>query len=312
MSYARSATHSGSWYSDDPTLLGEQLSSFLTAAAAARAASSPADTPSPHTLRGLVVPHAGLRYSGATAAHAYTHLEAHLSTGDSPIKHILVLGPSHHARINSATGLAVSTAARCITPLGDLRSSPDLTARLVSAGVAALHQSVDEAEHSCEMQYCYLARAVAGRDITVSSVLVGACTPQGVAALAPILRDPEFCIVVSTDFCHFGSRFDYTPDALVAPHRLTVSSRIQALDRKGMAAIALLDGGDAFSSYLKETRNTICGRSPLQLLLAALGEGAHGHVLEWCWYAQSGEIGVWGGGESSVSYAAGRLMARVG
>jgi AmmeMemoRadiSam system protein B len=80
-SYARGAAHAGSWYSDDEDTLAAQLEGWLrTAAAADHAPHSDLHTPDgPARCRGVIAPHAGYRYSGPTAAHAYTHLAAALS-----------------------------------------------------------------------------------------------------------------------------------------------------------------------------------------------------------------------------------------
>lgn len=140
--------------------------------------------------------------------------------------------------------------------------------------------------------------------------------------LAPYLADPETFFVVSSDFCHWGSRFGYTyyrPDLestardLLKTEKLgaaqpRIHASIRALDGTairhltfpanlpqpdardfttagtGRAADAPLGGTDdadthdrtakmamtEFTKYLRETRNTICGRHPIGVLLGAL------------------------------------------
>ena len=76
---------------------------------------------------------------------------------------------------------------------------------------------------------------------------------------------------------------------------------IEKTDREGMGLIEAhnLDG---FLSYLKETKNTICGRNPIQLLLAIIEEaGATNYETSFIAYKQSEQLKSKRG--SSVSYA---------
>lgn len=85
-----------------------------------------------------------------------------------------------------------------------------------------MSQSVDEAEHSAEMQLPYLHRLFQkqfpGRPQSdyppLVPVMVGSTNPATEAAfgklLAPYIADVENAFVISSDFCHWGSRFGYT------------------------------------------------------------------------------------------------------
>ena len=59
-------------------------------------------------------PHAGYRYCGACAAHAYSQIDP------TNIERVFILGPSHHYRLN---GCAVSNCNKYETPLYDLHVS---------------------------------------------------------------------------------------------------------------------------------------------------------------------------------------------
>jgi AmmeMemoRadiSam system protein B len=60
---------------------------------------------------------------------------------------------------------------------------------------------------------------------------------------------------------------------------------------------------EAFLAYLDETKNTICGRNPIILLLSALEHEKRAANISFIHYAQSGKIQD--SSESSVSYASG-------
>jgi len=63
------------------------------------------------------------------------------------------------------------------------------------------------------------------------------------------------------------------------------------------------DAHDVFADYLKRTKNTICGRHPIGVLLGALAalEDKGVATMKWVRYAQSSA--ATGYRDSSVSYA---------
>ena len=80
------------------------------------------------------------------------------------------------------------------------------------------------------------------------------------------MDDPANFFVISTDFCHWGTRFDFVSYDKTAG---SIPASIEALDRQGMYCITEQDAS-AFTSYLKKTGNTICGRHPIGVLLKAI------------------------------------------
>ena len=96
--YSRKANHAGSWYQNDVNALNENISTFMNDAEKEKPRDEPEGMP-----RGIIAPHAGLSYSGSTAAHAYLALKESLSRGETST--VLVLHPSHHVYLN---GCAIS------------------------------------------------------------------------------------------------------------------------------------------------------------------------------------------------------------
>ena len=90
--------------------------------------------------------------------------------------------------------------------------------------------------------------------------------PKYANALLPYFLDEQTIFIVSSDFCHWGERFDYVHQY---PDETVIHKSIERLDREGMAKIESQSSA-AFQSYLDETKNTICGRQPILLLLAIL------------------------------------------
>ena len=175
--------------------------------------------------------------------------------------------------------------------------------------------SEDEQEHSGEMQYPYLACCIPSsnnKNITVLPVMCGSLSTESEIFFGEKLREiihrPEIITVVSTDFCHWGRRFDYQPtpnDAVNASDSsrssMPIHDFIEQMDRRGMDLIAAREPG-AFAAYLKETRNTICGRHAVAVWLRAVAASDVHLSIDFVRYAQSSPSKTLS--DSSVSYAA--------
>jgi AmmeMemoRadiSam system protein B len=200
----RPAIHAGSWYSSNAAELDAQMSEWLGIAAAS-------STPSKQNLRAIIAPHAGYRFSGQTAAHAYCALFA------SPrVERVFILGPSHHY---STRKCLLSQATTVETPFGSIAVDTEINFQLAltsSSLIGTMDAPVDAAEHSLEMQFPFVARAsrqsVANGHcpLRIVPIMIGSCLQESEAALgrilAPYFDDPCNVFVISSDFCHFGRR----------------------------------------------------------------------------------------------------------
>uniref|UniRef100_A0A7R9ZN49 MEMO1 family protein n=1 Tax=Craspedostauros australis TaxID=1486917 RepID=A0A7R9ZN49_9STRA len=301
--YTRRAHHAGSWYSDSKDDLDAMLSSAL----------DDVDATASTSVRGIICPHAGYSYSGPTAAYSYHALAKELEAANSPVRHLLVLHPSHHVYLD---GCAISGATTIETPVGDLRVDDALRDEVRQLFVkdkldfTYMSQSVDEEEHSGEMQYPYIAKCIPDSkkdDITVLPIMCGNLSTSKEAAygkcLASIVQRRDVLCIISSDFCHWGKRFAYQPTGSVATRK--IHEYIREMDHAGMDKIQLQEPG-AFAAYLKATRNTICGRHPIAVWLNAVHHNDKALQKEalniaWVKYAQSSEVRSMR--DSSVSYA---------
>ena len=115
--------------------------------------------------------------------------------------------------------------------------------------------------------------------------------------LADYLDDASNLFVISSDFCHWGNRFGFTyHDKSAGP----IHKSVEQLDRLGMR---LIEGGDpaAFTAYLEQHGNTICGRHPIGVLMNALKSCRTRFTTRFVRYAQSSQAVTMS--DSSVSYA---------
>ena len=81
-------------------------------------------------------------------------------------------------------------------------------------------------------------------------------------AILPLL-DEETLLVASSDFTHFGSNFGYQPFTEDVP------TKLRELGDQAMAPLRHADF-DGFADHLAATKDTICGRGPILLLLRIL------------------------------------------
>ncbi|KAJ2161084.1 hypothetical protein GGF46_001755 [Coemansia sp. RSA 552] len=318
----RQASHAGSWYTDDGEQLDQELQGWLDSVPQEVSEVEPAGDSCTLPVKGaraIIGPHAGFSYSGPNAAYGYKCIDV------DNIKRVFLLGPSHHVYLEDC---ALSSCTEYETPLGNLRIDQEALSKLRGEGDwLTMNTSVDEEEHSLEMHLPYIYKIFEHRidDIKLVPIMVGslryAKEQYYGELLAPYLADRQNLFVVSSDFCHWGSRFRYKyykapgdsrPTNLSArtgcPAGAPIWESIQALDTAGMAAVARLDHAK-FKQYLDETQNTICGRHPIGVLLAAVNKlfpvGSEGPRLRFVKYDQSNKVRS--PADSSVSYASAYL-----
>lgn len=317
----REASHAGSWYSGNGRQLSQQLDEWL--GQVPDQPLSDGKLPLPNA-RVVISPHAGYSYSGPCAAWAYKSLDL------SKAKRIFILHPSHHYHLRTA---ALPVVQAYETPLSgeplplDLETLSTLSSATASSDnqnvrFSTMSKSVDEAEHSGEMQLPYIHRLLQKLypDQPVSSypplvpIMVGATSAATEKALgkilAPYIADESNAFVISSDFCHWGSRFAYTyyatdaPSPAVSPLQLPngvgnepaaldthktydwqqssnlrsktpdkpkIHESIAHVDRACMCAIASGNHNE-FLDVIEETGNTVCGRHPIGVFMAGVEE----------------------------------------
>jgi AmmeMemoRadiSam system protein B/AmmeMemoRadiSam system protein A len=235
----RSAAVAGLFYPADRGELAAQVDAFLGAAALGEPVPPP---------KMLIVPHAGYRYSGPVAAHAY----ARLLPWRARIRRVVLLGPTHRVAVR---GLAAPTVAAFETPLG--RVALD---RAVLDSIAGLPQVVasdraHEQEHSLEVQLPFLQTVL--EDFTLVPLAVGAASAEAVAeVLERLWGGDETLIVISSDLSHYlGYR------------------EAQAADRDTVDRILRLDPD--------VDHDQACGATPLSgALLVARTQGLRARLLD--------------------------------
>lgn len=175
----------GSFYPSSANELNEILDNFLERL--------PHDLAAP--IKALIVPHAGLIYSGTIAAKAYALLKSQKEN----IKRILLIGPSHRDYFN---GLALAEYDSFETPLGKLRRSSTLYKSLSALDCVKTNNNAHQLEHCLEVQYPFLQKV--DPDFVISPLLFSQTETEEVSqAIEVALSTPDTLVIISSDLSHF-------------------------------------------------------------------------------------------------------------
>jgi MEMO1 family protein len=238
----------------------------------------------------LVVPHAGWSYSGLAAGTAFRLL------GPGDFERVVVVAPSHQSAF---PGYALDDATAYSTPLGDIPLCEGVLGTL-QGNDARVVAGAGDREHAIEIELPFL-QATLGRFCLVP-VLVGDTdepVERGFAERLAKLDDGRTLFVFSSDFSHYGPRFDYQPFGALSPE---VRGKIRAMNDRAAELLASVDA-KGFRAYLRETGNSICGRNGLATMLELLPRIApHARGVLLAHYASADIPGMQD--DSSVSYVA--------
>ncbi|GMR23801.1 MAG: AmmeMemoRadiSam system protein B [Acidobacteriota bacterium] len=200
MTEPRASQIAGTWYPGDPDELRALVERSLTDAP--RPANDVDDIPAKLAeLVALVVPHAGLIYSGRIAAAGYRLLEG------ARFDAVVLLGPCHRGGV----GLAVLPDGAIETPLGTVRIDEELASALAEADPSiSAARAPHQQEHSLEVQFPFLQRFLP--NVPVVPVLMGFQTLATIGAAARALQrviasSPRTVLMIaSSDLSHYESR----------------------------------------------------------------------------------------------------------
>ena len=265
------------WYEGDPRKLARQVDEYL----------SQADEPElDGEVLALIAPHAGHKYSGATAGFAFRCVQGcHFDL-------VAVISPLH--RGDYSTSPLLTTAHQAYqTPLGaipvDHSSLFDLAKALEASQLKLAAVAYDE-EHSLEIELPFLQRALTGV-FRLLPVMIASQEPADAYALgdalAQVLPGRNALMVASSDLSHF--RTESEADKLDAE----MLSQIGRFSPQGVFQAEFSGAGKA------------CGVAAVAAVLTAakaLG-GTRVHVLH---HSTSGD--VTGDHDSVVGYGAAAIV----
>ena len=181
----------GLWYSGQPQQLALEMERYLAGAHLPELEGK---------VIALIAPHAGHRYSGRTAGHAYRAIY-----GQSyPL--VVIVSPLH---AYYPAAVITSAHSRYATPLGEIeidrQAVNELAESLTFAGLALTPIANDD-EHSLEIQLPFLQQTLAG-PFKLLPLMVRSKDEKLVqvlgTALAAVVKNRSALLVASTDLSHF-------------------------------------------------------------------------------------------------------------
>ncbi len=266
----------GMWYPDDPIVLRQQVTALINEAAI---------PPLGGELVAVIAPHAGYRYSGVTAGHAFSAMK-----GLQP-ELVVVVSPFHDY---NPMPLLTSAYQAYETPLGSIRVAHEqiqaLNDYLVEEIGADLEFIVKEREHAVEIELPFLQCALESQ-FELMPLMVSTNDDTLVfklgEGLGQVLKGRKALMVASTDLSHFYNQ--------QAARRLDMEMlrQMEAFSPEGVLAAQCEGSGQA------------CGAmAVVAVMVAAQALGANKAQL--LHYSHSGESS--GETESVVGYGAVALV----
>lgn len=240
-----SSTVAGSWYPGSADELRHMLDQY-----AERIPDADRHGPTPNIL---ILPHAGYCYSAPTALCGIARI---MGAG---FHRVIVLAPSH--RYGFRDRLVAPESSLVSTPFGAIPLDETALLTLKKGFPVDRSDAVHTEEHAAQIEYPLLQYAL--KEFRILPLIVSELSADGFRRAATALRrilDSETLLVISSDFTHYGTRFDYTP------FRKNAVEEVKKLDLAAFEAIKAVNA-EQFEALIRRTGATICGRSAIALLL---------------------------------------------
>jgi AmmeMemoRadiSam system protein B len=253
---SRAPAVAGTFYPAEPIRLRAMVQELM---AAARRTPRPANL-APGAVLGLMVPHAGLAYSGAVAALGWA------LAGEIEPATIVLAGTDHQAW---ARGIGVWTGGPWRTPLGEVPIDEDLATRVLALGpFFAADDAAHLAEHSLEVQLPLLSAACPAARIVPLAVSPRLRThAQAGLLLGRLLTErraagERILLVASSDMAH------YPPASVCEKADAELLEPLLRLDADALNRLDVKLQQDKLPGLVCG----LCGIDPVRVALAALAE----------------------------------------
>lgn len=220
----------------------------------------------PDSIRALIVPHAGYKYSGQCAAATVGTLLVDGSK-NGYIDRVILLAPSHHQLF---AGVAMPDFARYKTVLGEIPIDRASIKKLAKKGLFKVLKDPFLHEHAIEIELPFLQQTI--KNFTLIPLIVGTVGEHDIEQIASVLAQiitDKTLIVVSSDFVHHGQGYGYEKFG----H--DILDQVRQIDSRAVQAI-VAQSRDDFDRVIAQTGATICGCDPIRILLALLKAGVLG------------------------------------
>jgi AmmeMemoRadiSam system protein B/AmmeMemoRadiSam system protein A len=168
----------GTWYNADKEELSEEINGYLKNTVDKKITG----------IKAIIVPHAGIAYSGSVAAKSFKQLE------NEDFNKVIILGTAHTYPLEGASMLDVDYYE---TPLGNVQVCGDVKDKKILKNVDEAHVK----EHSIEIELPFLQKIL--KDFCIVPIIVGRTNTTEFSNFLSKNIDNKTLIVVSVDLSHF-------------------------------------------------------------------------------------------------------------
>jgi len=238
-------------------------------------------------IKGMVVPHAGLVFSGPCAAHTYLEL----AKNGFP-ESLIIIGPNHRGMGSSQVAVMTED---WDMPFGTVKIDKQL-AKKMTTGVVQDDPMSHAYEHSIEVQLPFLQRLEP--DLKFVPVVMGqqnwSTSEELGIIISKAVKGKDVVIIAASDFSHVGMNF-----SMPIPRGMDAGQYAHKLDMMAIDKILALDARGLIKT-VKKNHITMCGYGTVAAtIIAAKSMGAtSARLLK---YYSSHDVMP---GESAVGYGA--------
>ena len=172
----------GTFYTNNQADLKKQIENFA----------SNSKNPYEASTRAVIVPHAGLIYSGQLAYEGISQL-------DKNIKNLFIFAPAHRIGFE---GLGLSSYDLWKTPLGEIEINQNINQELISKFNANFNDNAIQPEHALEIQVPLIQSIF--NNIKIVPILIGQESPEIIEQIiSEYYVDETNGFIISSDLSHF-------------------------------------------------------------------------------------------------------------
>lgn len=230
----------GSFYSADPNELKNQIENFA----------KQSKNHYQNSTRAVIVPHAGLIYSGRLAYEGISQL-------DKTIKNIFIFAPAHRVGFD---GLALSSFDSWNTPLGNININQEINNELKEKFNANFIDEALAPEHAIEIQVPTIQTLF--ENVSIIPILIGKESPHKIKEIIEYYYpNKENGFVISSDLSHFltdekAKQIDTVTAQMIESGNIEEFQYQQACGALGIVSLSLFSNENNYSLIRIDMENS--------------------------------------------------------
>lgn len=241
MDKIKEASVAGTFYTSIPSQLKQQIEFFKNSSKNMYTAPT----------RAVIVPHAGLVFSGRVAWEGISQL-------DKGVKNIFIFAPAHKVAFD---GLAISSYKEWGSPLGNIKINRTVCNKLIKQYGANINDEAFENEHSIEVEIPIIQSLF--EKVNIIPVLIGKQGPDLIEQIiSDYYEDDKYGFIISSDLSHFyteeeGKKLDDTTANMIESGDIRQFKYEQACGAIGIAGLVQFANKKNYSLIRIDMTNSV-------------------------------------------------------